>query len=93
MFIETIEPEAAIGEVAEIYERDGIDKGYVTNYTRVFADQPAVYDAWSPAQPERSTLHGTATLRIRHTRRGAHPEVELLQPGPRQGVPRRGPGH
>ena len=46
MFIDTISPESAEGTVAEIYEEARSAKGYVPNYSRVFALRPEVFDAW-----------------------------------------------
>jgi len=46
-FIETINEEEATGPAAEIYEADLADKGYVSNYSRLFAHRPAVYEAWA----------------------------------------------
>ena len=46
MFIDTISPESAEGTVAEIYEEARAAKGYVPNYSRVFALRPEVFDAW-----------------------------------------------
>ena len=46
MFIEPIPDDTAAGEVAELYEADKEQLGYVANYTRAFAHRPAVYAAW-----------------------------------------------
>jgi uncharacterized peroxidase-related enzyme len=46
-FIETIPEEGASGVVEELYEADRARVGYVANYTRLFAHQPAVYAAWA----------------------------------------------
>ena len=46
-FIETISEEQVSGPAAELYEGDRQDKGYVSNYTRLFAYRPEVYEAWS----------------------------------------------
>lgn len=45
-FIGTISVHEAIGKVAEIYETDRQDSGYVANYTKIFAHRPDVYEAW-----------------------------------------------
>ena len=46
-FIETVPDEAASGDVEELYDADRARLGYVANYTRVFAHEPAVYAAWA----------------------------------------------
>jgi len=46
-FIETISDGQASGAAAELYEEDRAAKGYVSNYTRLFAYRPDVYQAWS----------------------------------------------
>ncbi|MEX1125698.1 MAG: carboxymuconolactone decarboxylase family protein [Acidimicrobiia bacterium] len=45
-FINTITEEEATGPAAQLYEEDRQDLGYVSNYTRLFAHRPAVYEAW-----------------------------------------------
>lgn len=45
-FIETIDPAAATGRVAEFYEADRNAAGEVPNFTRAFSSQPEVYAAW-----------------------------------------------
>ncbi len=46
MFIDTVSPEDAVGTVAEIYEEARSAKGYLPNYSRVFALRPEAFDAW-----------------------------------------------
>lgn len=45
-FIETVPEEEATGQVAEIYEEERADKGYVSNYVKVFSQRPQVIYAW-----------------------------------------------
>jgi hypothetical protein len=45
VFIEPISDDTTAGEVAELYEADGEQLGYVANYTKAFAHRPAVYAA------------------------------------------------
>lgn len=45
-FIQPISEEAATGEVAELYEADRADQGYISNSTSVFSHRPAVLEAW-----------------------------------------------
>ena len=45
-FIETTTEEAAEGRVAERYDEDLRDDGYVWNLTKVFVQRPEVLDAW-----------------------------------------------
>lgn len=45
-FIKTISEEEATGPAAELYQEDREDKGYVSNYTRLFAYRPDVFEAW-----------------------------------------------
>ncbi len=45
-FIETISEEQANAAVAELYESDRQDKGYVSNYTKLFVYRIEVFDAW-----------------------------------------------
>jgi hypothetical protein len=45
-FIKTISEEEATGPAAEIYEEDREGRGYVSNYSRLFAYRPAAYEAW-----------------------------------------------
>jgi uncharacterized peroxidase-related enzyme len=45
-FIETTPDEQAEGKAAELLEADRELRGYVPNYSRVFATRPAVYEAW-----------------------------------------------
>jgi uncharacterized peroxidase-related enzyme len=46
IWIRTPPEDGAAGEVAAVYTRDRETLGYVANYTRVFANRPAVMDAW-----------------------------------------------
>jgi uncharacterized peroxidase-related enzyme len=46
-FIETITETEATGVVAELFEKDRADQGYISNYTRLFAHRPDVYAAWA----------------------------------------------
>jgi len=45
-FIKTISEEEATGPAAKIYEEDREGRGYVSNYSRLFAYRPAAYEAW-----------------------------------------------
>jgi uncharacterized peroxidase-related enzyme len=45
-FIETILDEEASGKAAALYEADRARVGYVSNFTRLFAHRPNVYEAW-----------------------------------------------
>jgi alkylhydroperoxidase family enzyme len=45
-FIETVPDEEASGPVAEPYDEDRREQGYVSNLTRVFAHRPAALRAW-----------------------------------------------
>ncbi|MGY1639991.1 hypothetical protein ACI782_02525 [Geodermatophilus sp. SYSU D00703] len=45
-WIRTPPEDGAAGEVAAAYDRDREALGYVANYTRVFANRPAVLEAW-----------------------------------------------
>jgi uncharacterized peroxidase-related enzyme len=45
-WIRTPPEDGATGEVAAAYSRDRESLGYVANYTRVFANRPAVLEAW-----------------------------------------------
>ena len=45
-FIGMVSDSEAFGPVAELYETDRMNLGYVANHTRIFAHRPAVYDAW-----------------------------------------------
>src|SRR4051794_17930182 len=45
-WIRTPPDDAATGEAAAAYDRDRETLGYVANYTRVFANRPAVLEAW-----------------------------------------------
>jgi uncharacterized peroxidase-related enzyme len=45
-WIHTQPDDGATGEVAAAYDRDRDTLGYVANYTRVFANRPAVLEAW-----------------------------------------------
>src|SRR3954462_4586263 len=45
-WIRTPPDDAATGEGAAAYDRDRETLGYVANYTRVFANRPAVLEAW-----------------------------------------------
>lgn len=45
-FINTIADRAATAEVAELFEADRADLGYVANCTRVLAHRPKVFEAW-----------------------------------------------
>lgn len=73
-FIKTITEEEATGPAAEIYEEDREDKGYVSNYSRLFAYRPRVYEAWGelnssiktamgPRRYELATLAAARTLK------------------------------
>jgi uncharacterized peroxidase-related enzyme len=46
-FIETIPEGRASGAVAEMYEEDLADDGYIHNYTRAFSHRPALSAAWA----------------------------------------------
>ena len=45
-YIQTPAEAQAQGDVAQLYEADRADFGYVPNYTKVFALRPDVYKAW-----------------------------------------------
>lgn len=45
-FIHTVPEDAADGEVAEMYETDRSNLGYVANYTKAFSLRPNVMQAW-----------------------------------------------
>jgi uncharacterized peroxidase-related enzyme len=45
-WIRTPADDGATDAVAKAYDRDRATLGYVANYTRVFANRPAVYEAW-----------------------------------------------
>lgn len=45
-FLEGVAPESASGLVAELYEEDLANLGYVANYSRLFSLRPEVYRAW-----------------------------------------------
>jgi uncharacterized peroxidase-related enzyme len=45
-FIETVPPEQAAGEVAEIYDADRAVFGHLPNFTRAFSHRPGAYAAW-----------------------------------------------
>jgi len=45
-WIRTPPEDGATGEVAAAYSRDRESLGYVANFTRVFANRPAVLEAW-----------------------------------------------
>jgi uncharacterized peroxidase-related enzyme len=45
-WIRTPPEDGAAGDVAAVYDRDRATLGYVANYTRVFANRPAVLDGW-----------------------------------------------
>jgi alkylhydroperoxidase family enzyme len=45
-FIETVQPEQATGDVAELYRRQQGAWGYVPNYSRVFCHRPEVMARW-----------------------------------------------
>ena len=45
-FIDPIDEAEATGKVAELYEEDRADEGYVANLTRAFSHAPEVADAW-----------------------------------------------
>jgi uncharacterized peroxidase-related enzyme len=73
-FIEGISDEEAEGRVAELYEAERASLGYVPNYTRVFSQRPAVYEAWQqlreaireeldPRRYELATLAAARRLR------------------------------
>lgn len=46
-YIETIDPEAATGEVGEMYARQQAHFGYVPSYARVFSHRPEVLRRWA----------------------------------------------
>jgi uncharacterized peroxidase-related enzyme len=45
-YIDTPEPDAATGEVADLYAREIERVGYLPNYARAFAYRPETYRAW-----------------------------------------------
>lgn len=45
-FIETVPPERAPAEVAQLYETDRANFGYLPNFTQAFSLRPDVYAAW-----------------------------------------------
>jgi uncharacterized peroxidase-related enzyme len=57
-FIETIGDREANGPVADLYEEDREDKGYVSNYTRLFAYRPEVFEAWLELNSSIKTAMG-----------------------------------
>jgi uncharacterized peroxidase-related enzyme len=73
-FVEGISDEEAEGRVAELYEAERANLGYVPNYTRVLSHRPAVYEAWQelreairkqidPRRYELATLAAARRLR------------------------------
>src|SRR3954466_6333273 len=88
-WIRTPPEDGATGEVADAYSRDRESLGYVANYTRVFANRPAVLEAWralngavktsmDPRRYELATL--AAALRLRSSYCAlAHGKVLLEQ--------------
>ena len=46
VFIETVPEAEAKGRVAEIYDADREDWGFVPNFSKVFALRPGAYAAW-----------------------------------------------
>ncbi len=46
MFIDPISPEAATGELAEIYEAETERWGFLPNFVRTFSHHPGAYRAW-----------------------------------------------
>jgi hypothetical protein len=45
-FIEALPEGEVTGAVAQAYEADLAEDGYVSNVTRAFSHQPEVYEAW-----------------------------------------------
>lgn len=45
-FIDTVAPEHATGELAEIYHREAASHGHLPNFARAFSLRPEVYAAW-----------------------------------------------
>src|SRR4051812_19510808 len=73
-WIGTPSEDGAAGDVAAAYTRDRETLGYVANYTRVFANRPAVLDGWralngaikasmDPRRYELATLAAARRLR------------------------------
>jgi uncharacterized peroxidase-related enzyme len=60
-FIETVPEDAATGPTARLYAEDAAARGYVPNYTRLFALRPEVYAAWK--QLIRAVASGLDTRR------------------------------
>jgi uncharacterized peroxidase-related enzyme len=61
MYLETVAPDAASGEVREMYDADIAALGYVTTDSVLFSLRPAVHAAWRPLV--RSIRQ---TMRLRH---------------------------
>lgn len=47
MFIDTVPPEAADGDVADLYDSVSASWGFLPNWARVFAMRPEAYAAWN----------------------------------------------
>jgi uncharacterized peroxidase-related enzyme len=73
-FIHLVEDDEATGAVAELFSADRERRGYVSNYTRLFAHRPTVYAAWrrllgsitenmEPRRYELATLAAARKLR------------------------------
>ncbi len=45
-FIDTTPPDAAEGDVADMYETDRVGWGFLPNFTRAYSHRPGVYAAW-----------------------------------------------
>jgi len=59
-FIDPIPEDEATGEIAEMYEQDRADRGYVANLTQAFSQGPHVYKAWEGL---KSAVTSTMDLR------------------------------
>jgi len=57
-YIETTSEEEATGTTAQLFADDIADKGYISNYTRLFTHRPAVYEAWAQLSGSIRTAMG-----------------------------------
>lgn len=73
---------------SELFERDHAALGYVPNYTRLFAQRPAVYEARLRLKDTINVHDGHAPLRARNPSGRQAPRLELLHARPRQGARR-----
>src|SRR4051794_41938533 len=88
-WIRTPPEDGATGEVAAAYSRDRESLGYVANYTRVFANRPAVLEALR-------ALNGAVKASMDPPRKqpatlaaGPPPRASYFSPPPRKGLRRQ----